>query len=195
MPGQQKRPGSYSCRRVFAPESIDFTHGNYCVMDGVYHTYLLIPSSGYRTQVCAGWLSLLVNAGEGIDVDIFFDRQPKDKVQQKLGQQLRINRSKIKDTSDTNSDYDDLDSAIRSGYFLKDGLANNEDFYYMNILITVTADSLEELEWRTNEMKKLLLSQDMEAVTCHFREEQAMLSALPLVSLERKLSPVPNGTY
>ena len=171
----------------FAPESIDFTHGNYCVMDGVYHTYLLIPSSGYRTQVCAGWLSLLVNAGEGIDVDIFFDRQPKDKVQQKLGQQLRINRSKIKDTSDTNSDYDDLDSAIRSGYFLKDGLANNEDFYYMNILITVTADSLEELEWRTNEMKKLLLSQDMEAVTCHFREEQAMLSALPLVSLERKL--------
>lgn len=171
----------------FAPESIDFSHGNYCVMDGVYHTYLLVPSGGYRTQVCAGWLSLLVNAGEGIDVDIFFDRQPKDRIQQKLGQQLRINRSKIKDTSDTNSDYDDLDSAIRSGYFLKEGLANNEDFYYMNILITITADTLEELEWRTNEMKKLLLSQDMEAVTCHFREEQALLSALPLVSLDKKL--------
>ena len=171
----------------FSPESIDFTHGNYCVMDGIYHTYLLIPSSGYRTQVCAGWLSLLVNAGEGIDVDIFFDRQPKDRIQQKLGQQLRINRSKIKDTSDTNSDFDDLDSAIRSGYFLKEGLANNEDFYYMNILVTITADSLEELEWRTNEMKKLLLSQDMEAVTCHFREEQALLSALPLVSLDKKL--------
>lgn len=171
----------------FAPESIDFTHGNYCVMDGIYHTYLLIPSNGYRTQVCAGWLSLLVNAGEGIDVDIFFDRQPKDRIQQKLGQQLRINRSKIKDTSDTNSDFDYLDSAIRSGYFLKEGLANNEDFYYMNILVTITADSLEELEWRTNEMKKLLLSQDMEAVTCHFREEQALLSALPLVSLDKKL--------
>ena len=36
-------------------------------------------------------------------------------------------------------------------------------------------------------MKKLLLSQDMEAVSCHFREEQALLSALPLVSLEKKL--------
>lgn len=171
----------------FAPERIDFTHGNYCIMDGIYHTYLLIPSGGYRTQVCAGWLSLLVNAGDGIDVDVFFDRQPKDRIQQKLGQQLRINRSKIKDTSDTNSDFDDLDSAIRSGYFLKEGLANNEDFYYMNVLITITADNLEELEWRTNEMKKLLLSQDMEAVTCHFREEQALLSALPLVSLDKKL--------
>ena len=170
-----------------APESIDYTHGSYVIMDSVYHSYLLVPCDGYRTQVCAGWISLLVNAGEGIDVDVFFYRQPKDRIQQKLGQQLRINRSKIKDTSDTNSDYDDLDSAIRSGYFLKDGLAANEDFYYMNILITITADNLEELEWRISEMKKLMLSQDMEAVSCSFRQEQALLSALPLVSLDKNL--------
>lgn len=170
-----------------APESIDYTHGSYVVIDGVYQTYLLIPSEGYRPQVYAGWISLLVNAGEGIDVDIFFDRQPKDRIQQKLGQQLRINRSKIKDTSDTNSDYDDLDGAIRSGYYLKEGLASNEDFYYMNILITITGDSLDELEWRTSEMKKLLISRDMDIIHCHFREEQALLSSLPLVSLDKSL--------
>ena len=55
----------------FAPESIDFKHGNYIVMDGVYHTYLFIPSAGYRSRVPAGWLSLLVQAGEGIDMDVF----------------------------------------------------------------------------------------------------------------------------
>ena len=170
-----------------APDSIDYTHGQYVIMDGVFYTYLLIPSGGYRSHVYAGWSSLLVNAGEGIDVDFFFDRQPKERIQQKLGQQLRINRSKIKDTSDTNSDFDDLDDAIRSGYFLKEGLAANEDFYYMNTLITITADNLQELEWRTSEMQKLLLSQDMEAVTCHFRQEQALLSSLPLISLDRKL--------
>lgn len=185
--GRRDEIGNIPAVEFMAPESIDYTHGNYVVMDGVYHSYLLVPCDGYRTQVCAGWISLLVNAGEGIDVDVFFHRQPKDRIQQKLGQQLRINRSKIKDTSDTNSDFDDLDSAIRSGYFLKDGLAANEDFYYMNILITITADNLEELEWRINEMKKLLLSQDMEAVSCNFRQEQALLSALPLVSLEKKL--------
>lgn len=170
-----------------APDSIDYTHGQYVIMDSVFYTYLLIPSRGYRSHVYAGWSSLLVNAGEGIDVDFFFDRQPKERIQQKLGQQLRINRSKIKDTSDTNSDFDDLDDAIRSGYFLKEGLAANEDFYYMNTLITITADNLQELEWRTSEMQKLLLSQDMEAVTCHFRQEQALLSSLPLISLDRKL--------
>ena len=185
--GRQNDLDRIPAQEFIAPEQIDYTHSNYVVMDGVYHTYLLIPSRGYRSQVCAGWISLLVNAGDGIDVDLFFDRQPKDRIQQKLGQQLRINRSKIKEASDTNSDYDDLDSAIRSGYFLKEGLSNNEDFYYLNTLITITAESLEELEWRSNEMKKLLLSQDMEAVSCHFREEQALLSALPLVSLEKKL--------
>ena len=104
-----------------------------------------------------------------------------------MGQQLRINRSKIKDASDTNTDFDDIDGAIRSGYFLKEGLANNEDFYYLNLLITVTAPSVEDLEWKVSEMKKLLLSQDMNVSACHFREEQAFLSALPLVSMEKGL--------
>ena len=171
----------------FAPESIDFTNGHHIKIDGVYHSYLLVPSNGYKTQVPAGWLSLIVNAGDGIDLDIFLTKQPKERIIQKLGQQIRINRSKIKDASDTNTDWDDLEGAIRSGYYLKEGLGNNEDFYYLNLLITISSDSVEGLEWRINEMKKLLLSQDMNAVTCSFREEQAFLSALPLVSLEKKL--------
>ena len=171
----------------FAPKSIDFTHGHYISIDGLYYAYLMVPSDGYRSQVPAGWLSLMVNAGDGIDLDMFLSRQPKEQVIQKVGQQLRINRSKIKDASDTNTDFDDIDSAIRSGYFLKEGLANNEDFYYMNLLITVTAAIVDDLEWKVNEMKKLLLSQDMRATVCHFREEQAFLSTLPLVAMEKKL--------
>ena len=170
-----------------APEEIDFTHTGYISIDGLYHSYFIIPSYGYKSQVPAGWLSLLINAGEGIDTDLFLYRQPKDQMVRRLGQQLRINRSKIRETSDTNTDFDDLDSAIRSGYFLKDGLANNEDFYYMSILITITADSVEELQWREREMKKMLISQDLNLIPCFLREEQAFLSSLPLVSFEKHL--------
>lgn len=171
----------------YAPTRIDLTHGRYICIDGVYYAYLMVPSDGYKSQVPAGWLSLVVNAGDGIDLDMFLSRQPKDRMIRKLGQQLRINRSKIKETSDTNTDFDDLDGAIRSGYFLKDGLGNNEDFYYLNLLITITAASVDELEWRCAEMKKLLLSQDMDVQPCSFCQEQAFLSSLPLVSLERSL--------
>ena len=171
----------------YAPARIDLTHGRYICIDGIYYAYLLVPSDGYKSQVPAGWLSLIVNAGDGIDLDMFLSRQPKDRMIRKLGQQLRINRSKIKETSDTNTDFDDLDGAIRSGYFLKDGLGNNEDFYYLNLLITITAGSVDELEWKCAEMKKLLLSQDMDVQPCSFCQEQAFLSSLPLVSLERSL--------
>ena len=171
----------------YAPNHIDLSHGRHICIDGVYYAYLLVPSGGYKTQVPAGWLSLLVNAGDGIDLDMFLTRQPKDRMIRKLGQQLRINRSKIKETSDTNTDFDDLDGAIRSGYLLKDGLSNNEDFYYLNLLVTITAANVEDLEWKCAEMKKLLLSQDMDVQTCSFCQEQAFLSSLPLVALEKHL--------
>ena len=171
----------------FAPDEIDFTHGRFICIDGVYYAYLLVPADGYKPQVTAGWLSLLVNAGDGIDLDMFLTRQPKDQMIRKLGQQLRINRSKIREASDTNTDFDDLNDAIRSGYFLKEGMGNNEDFYYLNLLITVTADNVEDLEWKCAEMKKLMLSQDMDATPCSFCEEQAFLSSLPLAFLEKRL--------
>lgn len=170
-----------------SPESTDLTHGRYIKTGALYHAYYIIPSGGYKTQVPAGWLSLLINAGDGIDTDLFLFRQPKEQAVRRLGQQLRINRSKIREASDTNTDFDDLDSAISSGYFLKEGLANNEDFYYMSILITVTAYTPEELEWRERELKKMLVSQDISISACTFREEAAFLSSLPLVSLEKHL--------
>lgn len=184
----EKNVDEIPCTEFFAPQSIDFTHGNYIIVDGLYQTYLMIPSGGYKSQVPAGWMNLLINAGDGIDIDLFLSKQPKERMVQKLGQQLRINRSKIKETSDTNTDFDNLDDAISSGYFLKNGLAENEDFYYMNLLITVTASSVEELEWREREMKKLLLSHDIGVCTCTFREERAFISSLPLVSIEKHLS-------
>ena len=184
---QGKNTDAIPCTEFFAPKTIDFTHAKYICIGGLYHSYLLIPSDGYKSRVTAGWLSLLVNAGDGIDIDLYLAKQPKERMVHKLGQQLRINRSKIKETSDTNTDFDDLDGAIRSGYFLKDGLANNEDFYYMNLLITITAETPEDLAWREREMKKLLVSQDLAVSACSFREEQAFLSALPLTSLEKHL--------
>ena len=185
--GRESENNHIPTMEFVAPNSIDFTDGYHICIDGLYYSYLLIPSDGYKTQAPAGWLSLLVNAWDGIDMDLFLSRQAKESIIQKVGQQLRINRSKIKDASDTNTDFDDIDSAIRSGYFLKEGLGNNEDFYYMNLLITITASTVEDLEWKEAEMKKLLLSQDMNVCTCHFREEQAFLSALPLVSMEKGL--------
>ena len=133
-------------------------HVLYLCIDGLYYTYLLVPSDGYKTQVPAGWLSLIVNAGDGIDLDMFLSRQPKERIIQRVGQQLRINRSKIKDASDTNTDFDDIDGAIRSGYFLKEGLANNEDFYYPDNYETLSIDAALRAERIACRLRHLIYS-------------------------------------
>lgn len=171
----------------FAPRSLDFKHGNYVVMDGVYHSYLFIPSGRYRNRVPAGWMSLLVNAGEGIDVDLYLYKQDKVKTLERIGRRIRLNRSKLKDASDTNTDFDDLAESIQSGYYLKNGLAANEEFYYICVLITVTGYSAKEVEWRAKEMRKLLNAQDLDTVSCLFQEEQAYRSALPLLKLDKSI--------
>ena len=94
---------------------------------------------------------------------------------------------KIKDASDTNSDFDDLAESIQAGYYLKNGLSSSEEFYYLCVLVTVTGYSAREVEWRAREMKKLLNAQDMDVVSCIFKEEQAFRSALPLLDLDRSI--------
>ena len=49
-----------------------------------------------------------------IDLDVFLARQPKNRMIRKFRQQLRINRSKIKEASNTNTDFDDPGSALIS---------------------------------------------------------------------------------
>lgn len=176
-----------SIAEILAPSEVDLKHGSYTIMDGVYHAYLMIPSTGYNAHVVAGWTSMLVNAGEGIDVDFYFHREEKDRIRRKLGQQLRINHSRIKENSDTNSVFDDIEGAIQSGYYLKQGLANYEDFYYVTTLVTVTASTLENLEWRVAEVKRLMASQDMELRPCWFRQEQAMSTVMPSCSVDKKI--------
>ena len=188
----QRENGEDSVRHIpvtelIAPQSIDLKHRNYVVIDGLYHSYLLIPSHKYRTRVPAGWLSLLINAGEGIDVDVYYFQQDKGKTMDRIGRRIRLNRSKIRDTYDTNTDFDDLSESIQAGYYLKKGLGGSEEFYYMAVLITVTGNSAKEVEWRSKEMAKLLNSQDIGTMNCLFREEAAFLSSLPLLGLDKKI--------
>lgn len=120
---------------LVAPRTIDFRNWNYVVVDGLYYTYLYVQK--YRSRVPAGWLSLLINAGEGIDIDVFFFKQDKNRCVERIGRRIRLNRSKIKDTYDSNSDFDSLSESIQAGYYLKRGLSGSEEFYYILLLALI----------------------------------------------------------
>ena len=96
-----------------------------------------------------------------------------------------VNRSRMRDVGDTRQDYEELDSAISSGLYLKDVMnRQGENFYYMHTLIEVTAPDSETLEQRVTEVEKLCVSVDMIARRCDYKNEQAFLSALPILALD-----------
>ena len=168
-----------------SPRGIDFTHSRYVIMDGMYYSILFIKGNGYPSAVRAGWISALINAGEGIDVDIHLRKENRSKIIDKVAQRIRLNRTKIKGMQDTSTDYEELSDSINAGYYIKRGLAsNNEDLFYMSIFITVSAKSLKELNWRKQQITDMLKSIDVYLSDCRFRQEQALKTIMPFLYIE-----------
>lgn len=177
--------GSTTILDILSPTAIDTKSRDYIVVDGVFHAYLYITGYGYSITVGSCWLAPLVEAGEGVNASFSFTRQNREKILSKIAQTTMLNRSRMRDVGDTRQDYEELDSAITSGLYLKDVMnRQGEDFYYMHTLIEVVADDPDTLEQRVTAVEKLCVSVDMIARRCDYANEQGFLSTLPLVTLD-----------
>lgn len=168
-----------------APRGIDFSHYNFVVMDGMYYSVMHIRRNGFPHTMRGGWMSSLINAGEGVDIDVHLRRENRGKTLDKVAQRIRLNRTKLRGMQDTSTDYEELTGSIQSGYYIKSGIANNnEDLFYMSVFITISARTYEELLWRRGQMTDLLKSMDMYINECNFRQEAALRSVMPFLCID-----------
>ena len=170
---------------ILAPSSVDNGSRDYIVVDGVYHSYLYVAGYGYRTKNEAAWLSPLVEAGDNIGISFTFKKMPRDKILSRISQKTMLNRSRMREVGDTRQDFEELDDAISSGYYLKEGINRaNQDFYYMTTVIEVTAENEEDLELRVNDVITLCSSMSMVCKRADYKHEQCFLSSLPTLSID-----------
>ena len=171
-----------------APRGLDLTHPGYLVMDGIYYTYLYVRKNGFPQTVRGGWMSALINAGEGVDVDLHLRREIRGKTIDRVAQRIRLNRTKLRELQDTSTDYEELAGSIQAGYYIKQGLSSrNEDLFYMSVFITVSAAGYEELQWRKQQMTDLMKSMDIQVSDCMFQQEAALRSTMPFLSIDASL--------
>ena len=171
-----------------APRGLDLTHPGYLVMDGTYYTYLYVRKNGFPQMVRGGWMSALINAGEGVDVDLHLRREIRGKTIDRVAQRIRLNRTKLRELQDTSTDYEELAGSIQAGYYIKQGLSSrNEDLFYMSVFITLSAAGYEELQWRKQQMTDLMKSMDIQVSDCMFQQEAALRSTLPFLSIDASL--------
>ena len=113
-------------------------------------------------MVGKGWLTGLIEAGEGVSLSFQLRRQPREKTVSAISQATMVNRSRMRDVGDTRQDFEELGDAIYAGTYLKEGMnREGEDFYYMHVLIEVVADDPETLERRVNAVETLCVASDM----------------------------------
>lgn len=181
--------GGITASDLIAPAAVDRSHRDYIVVDRTYYAFLYIAGYGYETVVGDGWLAPLVEAGEGVNLYFYMNRQPREKILPKISQTTMLNRSRMRDIGDTRQDYEELDSAISSGLYIKNAMnRNNEDFYYMHTMIGVSAESAETLEQRVSRVETLGASMSLIVKRCDYQHEQAFRSSLPLLSLDPRIA-------
>ena len=130
-------------------------------------------------------MSSLINAGEGVDVDLHLHREIRGKTIDRVAQRIRLNRTKLRELQDTSTDYEELAGSIQAGYYIKQGLSSrNEDLFYMSVLITISAPTYEELQWRKQQMSDLMKSMDIQVGDCLFQQEAALRSTMPFLYLD-----------
>ena len=83
------------------------------------------------------------------------------------------------DSHDTDSDYHARMEKISSSEYMLRGLSTGEDFYYMSMVITVVADSVDELEYKYDNLEKRVKGQGMKIRRANFMMEECFESVLP----------------
>lgn len=177
-------------RDYISPREIDFSNPKYVLIDGTYYAFMAIAANGYHQLNNPAWYSMFTNMGEGIDVDLFIEKFDRGTMSEKIYKSSKINRLRLRDarnSGDENGNVNNLDDAVNSGMYLREGLMAGQDFYYINTLITITADSLKFLEYKISEVKKYLKSKEFKVFNCYYMQEDAFNSYMPLLNLNSQI--------
>lgn len=178
---------SLTAADFIAPLHIDMTNSKYVVIDGVYYGYMYIPSNGYRSLVYGSWLFGPINAGGGIDVDIFISRGERDKVRSASRRQINLSSGLMHGQNANTDTFDQLMRKANSANYIKNGLSQGQDYFTVTTIITVIAMSEEGLFNRMREISQMFDDMDMKCLAANYHQEDAFLGTLPLCKVPESL--------
>ena len=171
-----------------APRRIDPSGYSYIVVDGKYYAFGYIHRDSYPTTCVAGWVTMLVNLGEGIDVDIWVEQQNAKTVSTKLTYSMQITQSNLAHSSNTAADRYALENKYDSEQYIRQGLTNDQAFLYFSTMVTVTASSPEALRDRFKMVQNHLMQRGLDLRPCHGNHDLAFLSSLPINMPHRNIT-------
>lgn len=147
-----------------APRGINFKKWDYVVMDGIYHTYLILRSNSFPSNCTVGWLDRLSNEPEVSDIDIHIKKDSKEASIAVIDRASIIEKGLIINQAGSSEKLNELAHASNNAdYILSCLKENDEELYQVSILITIKAKS-----WKEMTSKKKLFIKKMKQISFYF---------------------------
>lgn len=129
---------------LVAPKGIYFINRNYVYMDGRYYTYIGITGDGFPEQVNAAWLECFMY-GQYVDIDINCIKYPTDSTKTLLKGYNSITKSSVNEAIERRQRRAErLLRKYQNNTTVFNRMSSGEDLYRMSIVLTISADTLEE---------------------------------------------------
>ena len=171
-----------------APRRIDPSAYSYLEVDGKYYAFGYIHRDSYPTTCVAGWVTMLVNMGAGIDLDIWVEKMDSKTTSTKLTYSMQITESNLSHSNNAAADIYALRNKYQSEKYIREGLTNDQALLYFSMMVTITASSPEELKDRFKLVQNHLAQRGLDLRPLHGNHDLAFRSSLPLNSPHRTIT-------
>ena len=177
---------SLTIEDYLSPKEIAFYDRSFCEVNGKFVSYHYI--SDYRHYVTAGWLNPLLGSSNDVDVDIFFVREDRTTAKKIVRQSVNMQEMVMENLSANTSVAQESRQNMQDALLLREKMYNESaDMYYLSILVTISADTLDALDDKIREVYNLMESKDMPLLPLDLRQEEGFRSTLPFVRLDKDI--------
>lgn len=166
---------------LVVPSGIDPTNPDCIGIDGAYMGFLVLLN--YPTHVPGAWLDDIINAGEGVELSLYAFPQNKTEIIRDITNYMGYTRHYMT-KGDTQQDTEVQENALTHSKYMKKGLADGEDFWFMHGIIRVVAETREILANRMGDVESILAGKDIFYQRTDFRHVEAFLSTMPWCDLK-----------
>ena len=183
---------------VVGPRGLSFAHHNYVVMDGTYYGYIGISGDSWPTEVPYAWTNIFLSGkNTNIDVKFISRKLPREQMMITIKQLTRMSLEDAK-TLDRKGK---MDKAIQKSRryqndkSIYDSLMAGDDIFDTAIIITIRADSPDELFTTMRLIRKQLKNMfSMSTDDSTLCAEQYFLMMLPFLHITKPFSRLKHNT-
>lgn len=175
--------GTISKKDEIYPTYINFNNPKYIEIEDNYFSSLLIIN--YYHEQNDLLLKNLIDTNINMNISMFYEKKDTYKMIRELT--YHIGNTGV-DLESKNQNSQDIELVAYTHndakYIRKQMQVNNEELYFFYLYITVFANNTRELEYLLNKVEGMIQSKGMQSRRAYFRQEQALLSAIPLMQNE-----------